>query len=468
MRSASRTCATATPRRSRAANASGAAIAGALAAAPHALVLDEPTSQLDPQGAEDVLAAVGRLNADLGTTVVLAEHRLERAAPLADRALRMDGGRITAAPAPTGAVLADYPGAPSVTRLGRLLGWDPPPLTVRDARARATTMDHRPEPIDEPGRDARARSCCAVGASVLRSTAARCCTRSTSRSIAARSSRCSVATARARARCCGSSAVCSIRMRAEIEHRPTTAYVPQDPNAMLFAATVRAEIAETLRLLGRRDDGCRRLLARRPRPRRARRPPPAQPLGRATATGRDRGRRRRWRRAPPARRADPRHGRRVAPRARTRDRAPRGGWRCRRPRHARRRARGAVRRPGDRAGRRRGRRPGSGARRARRLALRAAGRPGAAAVPHRRRGRERRWSARDRARVRLHAPRNGRGPSSSTCSRSSSARPRSSIRSGSPAPRSRTPRTRATRRSSPRSWAGSWSSRSRSRCAAGR
>ncbi len=63
-----------------------AAIAGALAAAPHALVLDEPTSQLDPQGAEDVLAAVGRLNADLGTTVVLAEHRLERAAPLADRA----------------------------------------------------------------------------------------------------------------------------------------------------------------------------------------------------------------------------------------------------------------------------------------------------------------------------------------------------------------------------------------------
>ena len=78
-----------------------AAIAGALAAAPHALVLDEPTSQLDPQGAEDVLAAVGRLNADLGTTVVLAEHRLERAAPLADRAIRMDGGRITAAPGPT-------------------------------------------------------------------------------------------------------------------------------------------------------------------------------------------------------------------------------------------------------------------------------------------------------------------------------------------------------------------------------
>lgn len=57
------------------------AIAGALVAAPAILVLDEPTSMLDPQGADDVLGALRRLNEDLGTTVVLAEHRLERAAP---------------------------------------------------------------------------------------------------------------------------------------------------------------------------------------------------------------------------------------------------------------------------------------------------------------------------------------------------------------------------------------------------
>ena len=76
------------------------AIAGALATAPEVLVLDEPTSQLDPQGAEDVLAAVARLNADLGTTVVLAEHRLERAAPLADGAVLIADGRITAAAVP--------------------------------------------------------------------------------------------------------------------------------------------------------------------------------------------------------------------------------------------------------------------------------------------------------------------------------------------------------------------------------
>ena len=57
-------------------------------------MLDEPTSQLDPQGADDVLAALVRLNADLGTTVLLAEHRLERAAPLADRAVLVDGGAV--------------------------------------------------------------------------------------------------------------------------------------------------------------------------------------------------------------------------------------------------------------------------------------------------------------------------------------------------------------------------------------
>ncbi|MGH9013894.1 MAG: energy-coupling factor ABC transporter ATP-binding protein, partial [Acidimicrobiia bacterium] len=86
------------------------AIAGALAGAPSVLVLDEPTSQLDPQGADDVLAAVTRLNADLGTTVVLAEHRLERAAPLAHRAAVMVGGQVVTT-GPPGAVVAAYPGA---------------------------------------------------------------------------------------------------------------------------------------------------------------------------------------------------------------------------------------------------------------------------------------------------------------------------------------------------------------------
>ena len=61
------------------------AIAAVLAAGPRILVLDEPTSALDPVAAEDVLAALHRLVHDLGITVVLAEHRLERVIHHADR-----------------------------------------------------------------------------------------------------------------------------------------------------------------------------------------------------------------------------------------------------------------------------------------------------------------------------------------------------------------------------------------------
>jgi energy-coupling factor transport system ATP-binding protein len=102
-------------------------------AAPAVLVLDEPTSMLDPQGADDVLGALRRLNDDLGTTVVVAEHRLERAAPLADRAVVLAGGRVQA-DGPPAAVLPGLPGAPPITRLAAELGWSSPPLTVRDAR----------------------------------------------------------------------------------------------------------------------------------------------------------------------------------------------------------------------------------------------------------------------------------------------------------------------------------------------
>ncbi|MCB0149810.1 MAG: ABC transporter ATP-binding protein, partial [Caldilineaceae bacterium] len=60
------------------------AIAAALALRPSILVLDEPTSQLDPKSAEDVLNSLVRLNHDLGLTVILAEHRLERVLPFVD------------------------------------------------------------------------------------------------------------------------------------------------------------------------------------------------------------------------------------------------------------------------------------------------------------------------------------------------------------------------------------------------
>jgi len=63
---------------------------------PSVLILDEPTSQLDPIAAADFLSTIGKINRELGTTVILTEHRLEEALPLADRVVVMDEGRIIA------------------------------------------------------------------------------------------------------------------------------------------------------------------------------------------------------------------------------------------------------------------------------------------------------------------------------------------------------------------------------------
>ena len=109
------------------------AIGAALAAGPRLLVLDEPTSQLDPQGAEDVLAALQRLVHDHGMTVLLAEHRLERVVGFVDLAVGVRDGRAhVGGPAD---VLSRLEAGPPVTRLARLAGWDRLPLTVREARA---------------------------------------------------------------------------------------------------------------------------------------------------------------------------------------------------------------------------------------------------------------------------------------------------------------------------------------------
>jgi energy-coupling factor transport system ATP-binding protein len=108
------------------------AIGGVLAAHPRVLVLDEPTSALDPVAAEEVLAALTRLVQDLGLTVLLAEHRLERVVQYADRVVIIENGRVsTHLPA---AAMAMSPVSPPIVQLGRLAGWSPLPLSVRDAR----------------------------------------------------------------------------------------------------------------------------------------------------------------------------------------------------------------------------------------------------------------------------------------------------------------------------------------------
>ncbi|MCX4509354.1 ATP-binding cassette domain-containing protein [Streptomyces sp. NBC_01619] len=119
------------------------AIGSVLTPHPKVLVLDEPTSALDPAAAEDVLAVLQRLVHDLGTTVLMAEHRLERVVQYADQVILLPAPGeppLMGAPAE---VMAVSPVHPPVVALGRLAGWDPLPLSVRDARRRASDVRAR-------------------------------------------------------------------------------------------------------------------------------------------------------------------------------------------------------------------------------------------------------------------------------------------------------------------------------------
>lgn len=118
------------------------AIGAALTCQPRVLVLDEPTSALDPTAAEDVLAALTRLVHDLGVTVLVAEHRLERVIQYADRLVLLPGDGQLRHGAPE-QLLATSPVAPPVTQLGRMAGWSPPPRSVRDARRQAGPLRQR-------------------------------------------------------------------------------------------------------------------------------------------------------------------------------------------------------------------------------------------------------------------------------------------------------------------------------------
>lgn len=118
------------------------AIASVFAAGPRILVLDEPTSALDPVAAEEVLASLHRIVHDLGVTVVLAEHRLERVVHHADRVVLIDEGRTSALLDPA-AAMADSPIHPPLVALSRLADWSPTPLSIRDARRHAGSLRDR-------------------------------------------------------------------------------------------------------------------------------------------------------------------------------------------------------------------------------------------------------------------------------------------------------------------------------------
>ena len=114
------------------------ALGAALAGHPALVVLDEPTSQLDPVAGDELIGLLRRLNEDSDTTILLAEHRLERCLAGADRVLAMVEGRIACDAPPTDFLVWAAEAAPALQTPGaRLLGaLDLPPVAgVKAARA---------------------------------------------------------------------------------------------------------------------------------------------------------------------------------------------------------------------------------------------------------------------------------------------------------------------------------------------
>jgi energy-coupling factor transporter ATP-binding protein EcfA2 len=111
-----------------------AAIAGVLAMRPSILVLDEPTSFLDPKSAEEIIGVIAKLNREIGLTTLLVEHRLDIVSRYANRVIVMDKGRI-ALDGPPSQVFGENArligiGLPRVTMLFHLLRRDGFPVEV--------------------------------------------------------------------------------------------------------------------------------------------------------------------------------------------------------------------------------------------------------------------------------------------------------------------------------------------------
>ncbi|MFJ9503464.1 ABC transporter ATP-binding protein [Streptomyces anulatus] len=119
------------------------AIGSVLTPHPRVLVLDEPTSALDPAAAEEVLAVLQRLVHDLGTTVLMAEHRLERVVQYADQVVLLPAPGAAPVMGPPAEIMKVSPVRPPVAELGLVAGWDPLPLSVRDARRGAGGLRER-------------------------------------------------------------------------------------------------------------------------------------------------------------------------------------------------------------------------------------------------------------------------------------------------------------------------------------
>ena len=130
---------------------------------PDVLILDEPTSQLDPIAATDFLQTLGRINRELGTTILICEHRLEDVIPMANRLLILDRGELIADDTPVGsfAILRNrkHPmlhSMPTPMQIWSTLNWNTAcPMTVSDGRNQLTDWAEHHTLIQTPERPAK-------------------------------------------------------------------------------------------------------------------------------------------------------------------------------------------------------------------------------------------------------------------------------------------------------------------------
>ena len=234
-------------------------LAAVLAMHPRVLLLDEPTSQLDPQAAQDVLAKVLELRDDLGLTVVASEHRLDRLVQHADRMMHVPGDGSISIAAPRDA-MAGSPAAPPVSQIGAALGWSPLPLSVAEARKFAGPRRERSSTIEAhsaPGETivrVRDLSVWLGGRDVLR----RVTLDLRAGEIVALMGRngagkTTLLRALAGLVAPGSTAIVFARPELRDERYRHLAFVMQDPASMLYQRTVEREIADVLQ--GTKRDG---------------------------------------------------------------------------------------------------------------------------------------------------------------------------------------------------------------------
>jgi energy-coupling factor transport system ATP-binding protein len=237
------------------------AIAAALALRPRVLVLDEPTSQLDPQSAEDVLQALVRLNTDLGLTVLLAEHRLERVLPCVDQLVYLPGDGSGPLVGPSRQILPQLELVPPLIALGKALDWQPLPLTIKEGMSfsrrwsrTVPTQQRRPRPQDagEPYLRARGVTVAYHGQPVVRGVELDICPGEIVVLMGRNGSgkttllKCLVGLVRpqtGRVWVAGQD-IADLDVAQVCRH---VGYLPQDPNALLFADSVAEELMITLR-----------------------------------------------------------------------------------------------------------------------------------------------------------------------------------------------------------------------------